>query len=74
MLPNNFQKDCVAMKSAMLSSYSSNLRKVAESGMREDQLRVIREASFKASLVQDPFRMTTDLVGVIDIARRSSRN
>jgi hypothetical protein len=58
------------MKSAMLSMYGSNLKKLANATARDDQMQVIRNSQFKASLVDDPLgARSSNLVHVFETAR-----
>jgi hypothetical protein len=58
------------MNSSGLKSYGSNLKKIAEADARDGQRQVIRSSTFKASLVDDPLRSNSDLVGTIEAIRQ----
>ncbi len=60
------------MKTANLESYGGNLKKIAKANARDDQMEVIRNSRFKASLVEDPLRTNHDLVHVIEASRKIS--
>ncbi|MGI9477973.1 MAG: hypothetical protein ACR2PI_14830 [Hyphomicrobiaceae bacterium] len=60
------------MKSASLNNYGDNLKKIAKANARDDQMSVIRNNRFKASLVEDPLRPTPDLVHAIEASRKNS--
>lgn len=57
------------MSSARLDSYGRHIKKAADANSREEQRRLIRQARFKASLVEDPLRPSHDIVRAIDVAR-----
>ena len=57
------------MKSSVLKSYSSNMKKVAKAAEREERMRVARAGKFKASLVDDPLKTDACLVDAYEAAR-----
>ena len=61
------------MQSPRLTSYGSNMKKIAEAAARDDQMQTIRNNRFKASLVDDPLRASPDLVRAIEHSRRVPR-
>lgn len=61
------------MSSASLKSYGGNLKKIAEANSRGDQMQVIINNRFKASLVDDPLRSNPELKRAIEQSRKSSR-
>ena len=61
------------MNSARLKSYGCNLKKIAEANARDDQMQIIRNNRFKASLVDDPLQSSPDLVRAIEASRKFPR-
>jgi hypothetical protein len=60
------------MKSAMLLMYGNNLKKLAEANSRDNQMQVIRNTQFKASLVDDPLGTQSNLVHIFEASRHRS--
>ncbi len=58
------------MDSAKLKSYGKNIKRIAEANARDDQLKVVRNNRFKASLVDDPLRSSPHLVRAIEKSRK----
>ena len=66
-------KDVFDMSSARLTSYSCNLKRIAEANARDDQFQIIHNNRFKASLVDDPLRSSPELVRTIEASRKNAR-
>ena len=61
------------MSSASLKTYGGHLKKIAEASARGDQMQVIINNRFKASLVDDPLRSNPKLVQTIEESRKTTR-
>lgn len=61
------------MSSASLKNYGGNLKKIADANARGEQMQVIINNRFKASLVDDPLRSNPEVARSIEQSRKSSR-